>query len=72
MKIVIDENYSKYFLSSGYCGNMDVEQMAKELSNTIDGSKVTFSKADGQIIIPSAQEDTLISIISKLIKNISK
>jgi len=72
MKIVIDETYSKYFLSSGYGGNMDVEQMAKELSNTIDGSKVTFSKADGQIIIPSAQEDTLISIISKLIKNISK
>jgi RecJ-like exonuclease len=72
MKIVIDENYSKYFLSSGYGGNMDVEQMAKELSNTIDGSTVTFSNADGQIIIPSPQEDTLISIISKLIKNISK
>jgi RecJ-like exonuclease len=72
MKIVIDENYSKYFLSSGYGVDMDVEHMAKELSNTIDGSQVTFSNADGQIIIPSAQEDTLISIISKLIKNISK
>jgi hypothetical protein len=72
MKIVIDDNYSKYFLSSGYGGDMDVEQMAKELSNTIDGITVTFSNADGQIIIPSAQEDTLMSIISKLIKKISK
>jgi hypothetical protein len=72
MKIVIDENYSKYFLSSDYDGDMNVEQMAKELSNTIDGITVTFSNADGQIIIPSAQEDTLMSIISKLIKKISK
>jgi single-stranded-DNA-specific exonuclease len=72
VKIVIDENYSKYFLSSGYDGDMDVEQMAKELSNRIDGITVTFSNADGQIIIPSAQEDTLMSIISKLIKQISK
>jgi RecJ-like exonuclease len=72
MKIVIDENYSKYFLSSRYDGDMDVEQMAKELSNRIDGITVTFSNADGQIIIPSAQEDTLMSIISKLLKKISK
>ena len=72
MKIAIDENYSKYFLSSGYDGDMDVELMAKELSNTIDGITVTFSNADGQIIIPSVQEDTLMSIISKLIKKISK
>jgi hypothetical protein len=51
---------------------MDVELMAKELSNTIDGITMTFSNADGQIIIPSVQQDTLMSIISKLIKKISK
>lgn len=72
MKISIDENYSKYFLSSGYEVGLDLEQMAKELSDAIDGITVTFSNADGQIIIPPAKEDSFMSIILKLIKKTSK
>jgi single-stranded-DNA-specific exonuclease len=68
MKISIDENYSKYFLSAGCGGGIDLEQMAKELSDAIDGISMKFSNADGQIIIPPAKEDSFMSIILKLIK----
>jgi hypothetical protein len=68
MKISIDENYSKYFLSSCCAGGMDLEQMATDLSDAIDGISMTFSNADGQIIIPPAEEDSFISIILKSIK----
>jgi single-stranded-DNA-specific exonuclease len=72
MKIAIDENYAKYFLSSGYNRHIDADQMINELSKTIDGIKVTFSNTEGQIIIPPTQEDSLMSIILKLIKKTSK
>ena len=72
MKTTIDENYSKYFFSSLLKGSIDVEQMTKELSDSVDGISVTFNNVDGHIIIPSAQENSLMSIILKQIKKISK
>ena len=72
MKISIDENYSKYFLSSGYEGVVDVEQMETQFSITTNKDIVKFSNDDGQIIIPVAQEDSLVSTILKLIKKNSK
>jgi hypothetical protein len=72
MKTTIDENYSKYFFSSLLKGSIDVEQMTKELSDSVDGISVTFSNVDGHIIIPPAQENSLMSIILKQIKKISK
>jgi single-stranded-DNA-specific exonuclease len=72
MKTSIDENYSKYFVSSAYEGGIDVEHMANELSDAIDGISVTFSNANGQIIIPLAKEDSFMSTILKLIKKTSK
>jgi len=72
MKTAIDENYSKYFFSSLLKGTIDVQQMTKELSESVSGIKVTFNNAEGQIIVPPAQEDSLMSIIQKQIKKISK
>ena len=72
MKTAIDENYSKYFFSSLLKSSIDVEQMTKELSDSVDGISVTFNNADGYIIIPPAQENSLMSIILKQIKKISK
>ena len=72
MKISIDENYSKYFLSSGYEGVVDVEQMGTQLSNTTNRNIAKFSNVDGQIIIPVAQENSLVSTVLKLIKKSSK
>ena len=72
MKTAIDENYSKYFFSSLLKGSIDVEQMTKELSESVDGISVTFNNVDGHIVIPPAQENSLMSIILKQIKKISK
>jgi hypothetical protein len=72
IKTAIDENYSKYFFSSLLKGSIDVQQMTKELSESVTGITVTFSNTEGQIVIPPAQEDTLMSIIQKQIKKISK
>ena len=72
MKIAIDENYAKYFLSFGYNRHIDTDQMISEFSKTIDGMTATFSNAEVQIIIPTTQEDSLMSIILKLIKKTSK
>jgi hypothetical protein len=49
-----------------------VEQMSKELSDSVDGISVTFNNVDAHIIIPPAQENSMISIILKQIKKISK
>jgi len=67
MKTAIDEDNSKYLLGS-FHENIDVEQMAKELSDKIDGIKITFSNRDGQMIINPFQEDSLMSIILKQFK----
>lgn len=72
MKTAIDENYSKYFFSSPLSGTIDVQQMTKELSKSVSGITMTFNNAEGQIVIPPAQEDSLISIIQNQIKKISK
>jgi hypothetical protein len=72
MKTAIDENYSKYFFSSLIKGSIDVEQMTKELSDSVDGISVTFNNSDVHITIPPAQENSLMSIILKQIKKISK
>jgi hypothetical protein len=72
MKTAIDENYSKYFFSSLLKESIDVEQMTKELSDSVDGISLTFNNVDGHIIIPLAQENSLMSIILKQIKKISK
>lgn len=72
MKIAIDENYAKYFLSFGYNRHIDADEMINELSKTIDGMTATFSNTEVQIIIPRTQEDSLMSIILKLIKKTSK
>ncbi|HEX7274963.1 MAG TPA: hypothetical protein VF248_05060, partial [Nitrososphaeraceae archaeon] len=72
MKTAIDENYSKYFFSSLLSGTIDVQQMTKELSKSVSGITMTFNNAEGQIVIPPAQEDSLISIIQNQIKKISK
>jgi RecJ-like exonuclease len=72
MKTAIDENYSKYFFSSLLKGSIDVEQMSKELSDSVDGISVTFNNVDAHIIIPPAQENSMMSIILKQIKKISK
>ena len=42
--------------------------MAKELSDKIDGIKITFSNRDGQMIINPFQEDSMMSIILKQFK----
>ena len=67
MKTAIDEDNSKYLLGS-FHENIDVEQMAKELSDKIDGIKITFSNRDGQMIINPFQEDSMMSIILKQFK----
>ncbi|HJU79115.1 MAG TPA: hypothetical protein VJ599_06075, partial [Nitrososphaeraceae archaeon] len=72
MKTSIDENYSKYFFSSLLSGNIDVQQMTKELSETVNGITMTFNNAEGQIVIPPAQEDSLIAIIQNQIEKFSK
>jgi single-stranded-DNA-specific exonuclease len=72
MKTVIDENYSKYFFSSLLKGTIDVPQLTKELSNSVNGITMTFNNAEGQIVIPPAQEDSLISTIQNQIKKFSK
>ena len=72
MKTAIDENYSKYFFSSLLSGTIDMQQMTKELSKSVSGITMTFNNAEGQIVIPPAQEDSLISIIQNQIKKISK
>ncbi|HEX7818424.1 MAG TPA: hypothetical protein VF419_03515, partial [Nitrososphaeraceae archaeon] len=72
MKTAIDENYSKYFFSSLLKGSIDVEQMSKELSDSVDGISVTFNNVDAHIIIPPAQENSMMSIILEHIKMISK
>lgn len=72
MKTAIDENYSKYFFSSPLKGVIDVQQMTKELSDSVSGITVTFNNAEGQIVVPPAQEDSLMSIIHKQIKKIPK
>src|SRR5918994_1606453 len=71
IKTAIDENYSKYSFSSLLKGAIDVQQMTKELSESVSGITVTFNNAEGQIVIPSAQENSLMSIILKQIKKIS-
>ena len=72
MKTAIDENYSKYFFSSLLSGTIDVQQMTKELSKSVSGITMTFNNTEGQIVIPPAQEDSLISIIQNQIKKISR
>jgi len=72
IKTAIDDNYSKYFFSSLLKGAIDVQQMTKELSESVSGITVTFNNAEGQIVIPPAQEDSLMSIIQKQIKKIPK
>ena len=72
MKTAIDENYSKYFFSSLLKGSIDVEQMSKELSDSVDGISVRFNNVDAHIIISPAQENSMMSIILKQIKKISK
>jgi len=72
MKTAIDENYSKYFFSFMLKGAIDVQQMTKELSESVSGITVTFNNAEGQIVVPPAQEDSLMSIIQKQIKKIPK
>jgi hypothetical protein len=72
MKTAIDENYSKYFFSSLLSGTIDMQQMTKELSKSVSGITMKFNNAEGQIVIPPAQEDSLISIIQNQIKKISK
>ncbi|HEY7227612.1 MAG TPA: hypothetical protein VH481_05755 [Nitrososphaeraceae archaeon] len=72
MRISIDENYSKYYLSSRYERSVDIEQIAKESANTIYPIAGTISNVYPQIIIPPAQEDSLLSIILKAIKKSSK
>lgn len=72
MKTAIDENYSKYFFSSLPKGVIDVQQMTKELSESVSGITVTFNNAEGQIVVPPAQEDSLMAIIQKQIKKIPK
>jgi hypothetical protein len=49
-----------------------VEQMTKELSDSVDDISVTFNNVDGHIIIPPAQENSMMSIILKQIKKTSK
>jgi RecJ-like exonuclease len=72
IKIPIDENYSKYFFSSLLKGAIDVQQMTKELTESVSGITMTFNNAEGQIVIPPTQEDSLMSIIQKQIKKIPK
>ena len=72
IKTAIDENYSKYFFSSLLKGDIDVQQMTKELTESVSGITVTFNNVEGVIVIPPAQEDSLMSIIQKQIKKISK
>lgn len=72
MKTAIDENYSKYFFSSLPKGSIDIQQMTKELSESVSGITMTFNNAEGQIVVPPAQEDSLMSIIQKQIKKIPK
>ena len=72
MKTAIDENYSKYFFSSLLKGVIDVQQMTKELSESVSGITMTFNNAEGQIVVPPAQEDSLMAIIQKQIKKIPK
>jgi RecJ-like exonuclease len=72
MKTAIDENYSKYFFSSLLKGAIDVQQMTKELSESVSGITITFNNAEGQIVVPPAQEESLMAIIQKQIKKIPK
>jgi single-stranded-DNA-specific exonuclease len=72
VKTAIDENYSKYFFSSLIKGSIDIQQMTKELSESVSGITMTFNNAEGQIVVPPAQEDFLMSIIQKQIKKIPK
>jgi hypothetical protein len=72
IKTAIDENYLKYFISFMLKGAIDVQQMTKELSESVSGITVTFNNAEGQIVVPPAQEDSLMSIIHKQIKKIPK
>ena len=72
MKTAIDENYSKYFFSSLLMGAIDVQQMTKELSESVNGITITFNNAEGQIVVPPAQEESLMAIIQKQIKKIPK
>jgi hypothetical protein len=72
MKTAIDENYSKYFFSSLLMGAIDVQQMTKELSESVSGITITFNNAEGQIVVPPAQEESLMAIIQKQIKKIPK
>jgi len=71
MKISIDENYSKFFLSSGYESFAHIEQIVKESSN-IGRVLETISNVYAQIKIPPAQEDSFMSIILKVMKQSSK
>jgi hypothetical protein len=71
MKISIDENYSKFFLSSGYESFAYIEQILKESSN-IGPVLETISNAYAQIKIPPTQEDSFMSIILKVMKKSSK
>jgi RecJ-like exonuclease len=72
LKTAIDDNYSKYFFSSLLKGSIDMEQMTKELSDSVDDISVTFNNVDGHIIIPPTQENSMMSIILKQIKKTSK
>ena len=68
MKISMDENYSKYFLTTSLLLNLDVEGLVKELSDSIDGITVIFKNGDAEITINTLLEDSLISSILKQIK----
>ena len=72
MKTAIDENYSKYFFSAALQGAIDVQQMTKELSESVSGITITFNNAEGEIVVPTAQEESLMAIIHKQIKKIPK
>lgn len=72
MKTSIDENYSKYFISSLINGAIDIQQMTKELYESIRGIRLTFNNFEGQIAVPRAEEDSMMSIIHNQIKKIPK
>jgi len=42
------------------------------LSESVSGITITFNNAEGQIVVPPAQEESLMAIIQKQIKKIPK
>jgi RecJ-like exonuclease len=87
MKVVIDENYSKYFLSSGYDGDMDVEQFdsKKEVDTIVDvltpdniripeGLEIDIKSQNKYLVIDIYCENgtgTFLNTIDELLEHIS-